>query len=403
MSIFKKNPNEKAYLGGKKHFADVIKNTGNGDLLVWRQPEEDFNTNSTLIVLPGEEAVFIKSGKIEAVFANGTYRLSTKNYPFLSRIKNAFTGGISRYNCVVYFVKKALSIEIKWGTDSPIQVRDKKLGIATKLKARGAYKIFVDNAVAFLTKLLGNNIPFQYPQDLNDYFFNEFQSKIRSVIAKALNESEEELLGIDARLFELSEKIKPLFQETLNEYGLKCANFSVSAIDIDDSELRARYDEIGMNMYEQRQQGDVAAQNTIKQGQAEATVKLHQGLVDAQVLIAQGKAEREVMDYLGSVGWSQQQAAEILKTIAANPGGGGLTAAGAGLGFGMAASGAFVDLASRLTSSFGKTDRQNGATRAKDSANEVTNALSKLKELLDMNLIDQEEYLRKKKEILSRL
>ena len=69
----------------------------------------------------------------------------------------------------------------------------------------------------------------------------------------------------------------------------------------------------------------------------------------------------------------------------------------------MAASGAFADLASRLTSSFGKTDRQNGATRAEDSANEVTNALSKLKELLDMNLIDQEEYLRKKKEILSRL
>ena len=59
MGLFNKNPNEAAYVGGKKHWADVIKNSGPGELLIWRQPEEDFNTNSTLIVMPGEEAIFI--------------------------------------------------------------------------------------------------------------------------------------------------------------------------------------------------------------------------------------------------------------------------------------------------------------------------------------------------------
>lgn len=42
MALFGKNPNEAAYTGGKKHWADVIKNTGPGELLIWRQPEEDF-------------------------------------------------------------------------------------------------------------------------------------------------------------------------------------------------------------------------------------------------------------------------------------------------------------------------------------------------------------------------
>ncbi len=92
MSIFIKNPNETAYVGGKKHFADVIKNSGPGDLLIWRQPEEDFNTNSTLTVMPGEEAIFIKGGTIEQTFDNGTYKLSTENYPFISRLRNAFSG-----------------------------------------------------------------------------------------------------------------------------------------------------------------------------------------------------------------------------------------------------------------------------------------------------------------------
>ena len=142
MGLFNnKNPNETEFTGGKKHWADVIKNTGPGELLIWRQPEEDFNTNSTLIVMPGEEAIFIKGGTVEQTFENGTYKLSTENYPFISRLRNAFTGGISTFNCVVYFVRKAHSEEILWGTDSPIQVRDKMLGIATKLKARGAYKV----------------------------------------------------------------------------------------------------------------------------------------------------------------------------------------------------------------------------------------------------------------------
>ena len=60
MSLFGRNPNEEFYNGGKKHWTDVIKNSGPGELLIWRQPEEDFNTNSTLIVMPGEQAIFIK-------------------------------------------------------------------------------------------------------------------------------------------------------------------------------------------------------------------------------------------------------------------------------------------------------------------------------------------------------
>ena len=167
MALFNKNPNESAYVGGKKHWTDVIKNRGSGELLIWRQPEEDFNTNSTLVVMPGEEAIFIKGGIVEQVFENGTYELSTENYPFISRLRNAFSGGISTFNCVVYFVRKAHSEEIRWGTDSPIQVRDKLLGIATKLKSRGSYKVQIENPAKFLEKLVGNNIIFQTQNELN--------------------------------------------------------------------------------------------------------------------------------------------------------------------------------------------------------------------------------------------
>ena len=64
MIPFKKNRNEAAYFDGKKHFIDVIKNTGDSSFLIWRQPEEDFNTHSKLIVMPGETAVFVDGGML---------------------------------------------------------------------------------------------------------------------------------------------------------------------------------------------------------------------------------------------------------------------------------------------------------------------------------------------------
>lgn len=387
MGLFDRNPNETAYVGGKKHWADVIKNSGSGELLIWRQPEEDFNTNSTLIVMPGEEAIFIKGGTVEQTFENGTYHLSTENYPFIGRLRNAFTGGVSTFNCVVYFVRTAHSVEIRWGTDSPIQVRDKLLGIATKLRCRGSYKIQIDNPVKFLEKLIGNNIPFQLQEELNKYFINEFQSKIKSVIARAINESNTEILGIDARLDEFSEIIEPYMQEILDDYGLKCVKFVVAAIDIDDDELRRRYDEIGM---------------------------------DSIAKLRGAQADKAVMGILGD-DWARQQAANILGDLANNPGAGGVAAAGAGMGMGIGAAGAFGAMAQQMfapmnngvvpqqqtpiqnTPSGRFTQQKSGTNSANEAKEDPIEVLGKLKKLLDAGLIEQAEYDAKKAEILSRM
>lgn len=366
MSLFKKNPNETAFAGGKKHWTDVIKNTGDGNLLIWRQPEEDFNTNSTLVVMPGEEAIFVNQGVIEQVFENGTYKLSTNNYPFISRLRNAFSGGISTFNCVVYFVRKASSVEIKWGTDSPIQVRDKVLGIATKLRARGSYKIQVENSAKFLETVIGNNIQCATQDDLNKFFISQFQSKIKSAVAKELCASETEVLGIDARLDEFSELIKPQVNELLLVNGLKCSAFSIMAIDIDDENgLREKYDQIGMSQIE-----------TVRGAQA----------------------QKAALDTLG-INWAQQQSAEVLKAMAANPGN-IAGQVGAGIGMGMATANAFGEIANQMFNSNNVPPMQNSVQN--NSANEdPMEKLSKLKKMLDAGLIEQSEYDAKKAEILS--
>lgn len=363
MSLIKKNPNEVFYQGGKKHFLDVIKNTGNGEYLFWKQPEEDFNTNSKLIVMPGETALFVKGGKIVQEFTEGTYRLSTKNYPFLSRLVNNFSGGISAFNCVVYFFRKADSKELRWGIASPINALDKVYNLHVDVRARGTYKVRIENPRTFLEKLAGSNIQYQEQNSLDDYFLAEFQAEAKTAISEFLNGYETELVGLDAHLLEISNQLKPRIDAILSTYGIQCVSFTISAMDVD----KAKYEQI-----------DAAQLETIRK-------------------VKQGQGEASYINSLGD-NWQKMQSANIMMQMAQNSGMGGLGAAEAGLGMGMAAGSAMGQMANQMFSqSAGNT--QNASPLEEDPMERLT----KLKKMLDAGLIEQAEYDEKKKEILSRM
>lgn len=304
MGFFSKNPNEVNYPGGKKHFTDVIKNSSPAGTLIWLNPEEDFNTNSTLIVAESEEALFFKDGVIEQVFVGGKYKLDTNNYPFLSRLRNAFSGGISTFNCKVYFVNKAHTMEIKWGTDTPIQMRDPVQGIVTSVQARGAYRVQIEDSKKFLIKMVGSRVRVMTDEDLKLYFRSQFSQYIKSAIASYIKNSGEEILGICAAQDELAEKLTDSVTEAFDEYGIRLVNFSVGAIDIPlDDPGRAK--------------------------------------------LEAAFAERRQQQILG-YSWAQQQSAQIMHEMAKNQGDGGLASAGTGLGMGMAAAGMFHNLANQM-------------------------------------------------------
>ena len=388
MPLFWKNKNESAYEGGKKHWTDVIKNSGPGDLLIWRQPEEDFNTNSTLVVMPGEAAIFLDRGQIVEVFKEpGTYQLTTENYPFISRLRNMFSGGVSTFNSVVYFVRLAVSKELLWGTAQRINVRDKVWKIRTDIGARGAFKIAVDEPGVFLEKLVGNNVPYQTQNEIFDYFGEELQGKIISTLSNFFNNQwPSELIGIEAVMPDLAEYLKPQINKMFMEYGLRCESFVISGLNIDTT----KYDEMD-----------------------ESQVQLNKASI------------------LGEH-WAQLTAADILKILAANPGAGGTAATGAGIGMGMAASGAFADLANQMFSSLHGTNtdtvpinftndkidtRFTPADSVPSAAGPSTEpvpassleedpdmaAMAKLKGMLDKGFITQEQYDQKIAEILSRM
>ncbi len=404
MGLFGKNPNEANYVGGKKHFVDIIKSSGNdggnmpSDALIWRHPDQDFNTNSTLVVMPGESAIFVNNGNIEQVFEPNTYKLSTQNYPFISRLRNSLSGGISAFHCVVYFVRTNSSMELKWGTDSPIMVRDKMLGLSTKIGARGAYQVRVSDPALLLKNLLGATDGSMTAEDIKKYVKSTFLSKIKSNISAAIQAIDSEIMGIDAHMDEISQNLKPIIQDAVRQYGLFCVNFSIIAIDIMDDEYRRMYDE-------------AVAAKTKK-------------MLNAQ-------ADRYTMDTLGNQ-WAAQQSFDVMKTMAENQGdGGGMAGVGMGLGMGMAGGMAFGNMAQQAFAPaqqpygqqpYGQPPQQPYGQQpygqppqqpygqppqqpapAAPAAEDPMESLGKLKKLLDAGLISQAEYDAKKAEVLSRL
>lgn len=284
----------------------VIKNNAPGDLLVSKFEGEDFNNASQLIVTESEEALFMKDGVIVQSFSGGRFTLDTKNYPFISALRNKFSGGKSPFNCRVYFVNKVHKLELFWGTDSPIQMRDAEFGFMVGVRARGSYSIQVADAKKFLLKLVGNNVNSFTSDDIETYFRSAFVMHIKTTLAKQMKEMRMTVLDMSSELTDIAERMKPIMQPIFDEYGIRLVNFYI--VDISIPENDPNYEKIN-------------------------TAYANRGA-------------RNIEGYT----WQQEQSAGILRDLANNPGAGGIGAMGAGIGMGVAAGGMFAGLANQMFS-----------------------------------------------------
>ena len=210
----------------------VIKNDGPADVLFSKFIGEDFRTNSQLIVAENEEALFVKDGVIQEVFDGGKYTLKTNNYPFIDTIRSMFSGGVSAFNCKVYFVNKAHVLELYWGTDSPIQMRDPVWKIQTSILARGSYTIQVEDSKKFVLKFVANNSQIKTNDEFNDKFRTLFMQKVKSLIPRAIEEMGREILGLCQHQDEFAEALTPSLNAAMQEYGVRIVNFYIGALDI---------------------------------------------------------------------------------------------------------------------------------------------------------------------------
>ena len=186
--------------------------------LVWRFPRyhNQIKNGAQLIVRPGQVAAFVHEGKLADVFEPGMHTLDTNNVPILSTLQGWKHGFDSPFKCEIYFVNTRVVTDLKWGTPSPVMMRDPEFG-PIRLRAFGTYTMRALDPRALITELVGTDGVFA-----TDELETLMRGVIGSTLADVLGSSKIAALDLASNYTEIGEELRKAVCENIDdEYGLE--------------------------------------------------------------------------------------------------------------------------------------------------------------------------------------
>ncbi len=310
----------------------------------WTDNGDEIKNASQLVIKPGQGVIFVYRGKVKAMLHNeGVYNLKTQNIPFITTLSKFMQFFESEHKVGIYFFRKTLILDQKWGTSSPIKYQDPVYDFPVGLKAYGNFSYRLNNPRNFFVNILGSRES-QSVEELRQVLTPRLVQPISDFLA----EQGFSYADIDAKRDEIGDGLKSRLNEEFNKLGLKIVDFRIEGTDF-DKETRDRV-------------GRVADITT----EALAAKKAGVDFADLQRL-------------------------EALREAAANESG----AAGAGVGIG-----AGIGMGQQLAQA---TMAEGQGAKHRTESEDILGAMMKLKQLHEMELISEQEFADKKRELLAKL
>ena len=306
---------------------------------------------SQLVVNEGQEAIFVKGGVALDTFAPGTHTLVSGNIPILNSIVKLPFGGVTPFTTEVWFVNKTVKRNMPWGTPQRIPAIEPQFGYTINIGACGQWGFRISDSRSFVTQIVGAQLGAD-SQKIYSYFIGEIREKFGKTI-NALLGSGTPFFKINSQLSEIASAMLDEISPEFARFGIELINFNISSINIPQNEMNQIQAVMAKKM-EMQQLGDV---------------QVGQGYITAKSL-------------------------EIMRDAARNQGGAGaMMGAAAGIGLGV---GAGLPIANSMAKTVVPA-----ITTTQATASSSVERLQAIKTMLDNGLITQEEYNRKKSEILA--
>jgi len=247
----------------------------------------EIQNGGQLTVRDSQMAVFVNEGQIADVFGPGLYTLTTQTLPILTYLRNWDKAFKSPFKSDVYFFSTRLQINQKWGTTTPITIRDKEFG-AVRLRAYGIYAYRVQDPKVFYEKVSGTREVYQ-TTDLDGQLRNTIVARMTDAFAN----SAVSFLDMAAAQEHLAQNMLAALKQVFAGLGLLLDSFVVENISLPDELQKLLDQRIGMNMvgdlgrytqFQVAQSMPIAAANE-GGGAAGAGVGLGAGLAMAQQMM----------------------------------------------------------------------------------------------------------------------
>jgi len=266
--------------------------TADGKWLLHKYPGEQFVLGSQLIVGEGQLAIFVKGGRALDFLGPGTHTLSTGNIPVLLKLVNLPFGSQTPFTAEVYFVNTTLNMDLKWGTESPIQIVDPVYRVRINARANGQYTLRIADYSLFLTQLVGTRrsgttLMFQ---DFVPNFRGIILNSIDTILAQYIVEHRVSVLEIRTKQKEIGVLCYEEMKDEFTKFGMEMVNFFVNSINFPDEDMeaineilqrKAEFDILGDQRYATERQFDVMenfSRNEGVSGMANAGLGLGMGL-----------------------------------------------------------------------------------------------------------------------------
>lgn len=214
---------------------DVVKYDGPNDVYAWKFPDQELGTWTQLIVNQSQEAILFKGGKALDSFGPGRHTLSTANIPVLNHLVNLPFGGKSPFTAEVWYVNKASSLDIKWGTSTPLQIKDPKYNILVPVRAFGQFGLTIEDSRKFLLKLVGTLRQFTR-DELTRHLRGVVMMNITEILTSYLLQRGISPLEINAFVRDISTHAERQIAEALQEFGIKLHNFYFENINVPEDD-----------------------------------------------------------------------------------------------------------------------------------------------------------------------
>lgn len=221
----------------KGQLIEVIEWTdSSSDTIVYRFPvaNKEIKMGAMLTVRESQAAVFVNEGILADVFYPGLYELATENMPVLTKLKSWKYGFNSPFKAEVYFVNTKQFIDQKWGTQSPVAIRDPQFG-QVEIRARGLYSFRVVDPAKFMRELFGTRGSFK-TEDIT----NTFRTYLVQYLKDTIAESKLSFFDLQTQLIEFSAKVKENVKEKFDQFGLEIVDLTVEDLSLPE-ELREAF------------------------------------------------------------------------------------------------------------------------------------------------------------------
>ena len=368
---------------------DVLKYDGPNNVLVWKwRPrtlgsrreellstrrdydirQEELRFGTQLVVNQSQQAVFVKDGRIADIFDAGRHTLSAQNLPVLTRLIGIAFGGQSPFKAEVYFINMAVAMDTKFGL-MPFNMIEPNFRVPVPLTSRGSFAVRIADTSLFMSRIIGT-VPDFEANTLRQFFRGIITENVKSAIYKIAKEQNLSPLELEAIVFEVSEAVKGIVSETLEKYGLYPELFNIEAISIIDEDERVK--------------------------------KI---VEDYQRLMSQDMEERmrlkrraENLDV-----YKTERTFDTTEKVAENIGGSGISGNGGGIvgtliGLGMA-----TPIANTMAHTVSSVTSNIQQPASEEETLKVIRLLKELGELKAAGILTDEEFTRKKNELLSKI